>query len=71
MSFNPHDRSVPGADARPDSVDLFGAPRRDTRPLLDWRYAIRIVRRRALPATTVAVVVFVAAVVRAFTQIPV
>ena len=40
-------------------------------PFVDWRNAVRIVRRRVWPAATVAVIVFVAAVVHAFTQVPV
>jgi polysaccharide biosynthesis transport protein len=65
-----HDSSSAG-DARSASMDLFGAPTRDTRPLIDWRSAARIVRRRLWPATTAAVVVFVIAAVHAFTQVPV
>jgi polysaccharide biosynthesis transport protein len=55
----------------PTPMDVFGAPQRDTRPMLDWRNALRVVRRRVWPAATVAVLVFVGAVVHAFTQVPV
>jgi polysaccharide biosynthesis transport protein len=71
MSPTPRDRAGSGGPSAPDSVDLFGTPHRDNRPLLDWRNAVRIVRRRAWPAATIAVVVFVGAVVHAFTQVPV
>lgn len=70
MSPTAPDRGGPGRDA-PPPTDLFGAPAREHRPILDWRNAIRIVRRRIWPATTVAVVVFVGAAVHAFTQVPV
>lgn len=70
MSSNAPDRGGTGRDA-PTPADLFGAPQREHRPVLDWRNAIRIVRRRVWPAATVAVVVFVGAVVHAFTQVPV
>jgi capsular exopolysaccharide synthesis family protein len=71
MSPTPRAQAGSGGDSPSGSADLFGAPQRDTRPLLDWRNAVRIVRRRAWPAATVAVVVFVGAVVHAFTQVPV
>ncbi len=71
MSPSVRDRTGSAGDAAPGSVDLFGAPQRDTRPLLDWRNAVRIVRRRMWPAASVAGVVFVGAVVHAFTQVPV
>lgn len=69
MSPTPRDRTGSGGDSQP-AVDLFGAPQRDVRPLLDWRNAVRIVRRRGWPAATVTVIVFVGAVVHAFTQVP-
>ena len=71
MSPNVHGRHVSGGDSQPTPMDLFGAPQRETRPFVDWRNAVRIVRRRVWPAATVAVIVFVAAVVHAFTQVPV
>lgn len=70
MSPTPRDRTGSGGDSQP-AVDLFGAPQRDMRPLLDWRNAVRIIRRRGWPAATVAVIVFVGAVVHAFTRVPV
>jgi succinoglycan biosynthesis transport protein ExoP len=70
MSRNVHGRQMPGGDSA-TPMDLFGAPQRETRPFVDWRNAVRIVRRRVWPAATVAVIVFVAAVVHAFTQVPV
>jgi succinoglycan biosynthesis transport protein ExoP len=71
MSPTVHGRHVSGGDSQATPMDLFGAPQRETRPFVDWRNALRIVRRRVWPATTVAVIVFVAAVVHAFTQVPV
>jgi polysaccharide biosynthesis transport protein len=70
MSRHLHGRQVPGGDSQATPMDLFGAPQRETRPFVDWRNAVRIVRRRVWPAATVAVIVFVAAVVHAFTQVP-
>lgn len=64
-------RNPSSGDVPSGAVDLFGAPQREMRPLLDWRNAVRIVRRRGMAAATVAMVVFVAAIVRAFTQVPV
>jgi succinoglycan biosynthesis transport protein ExoP len=64
------DRRGGRGDSHSTPMDLFGSPQRETRPLLDWRNALRIVRRRIWPAVTVAVVVFVGAVVQAFTQVP-
>ena len=71
MSRHVHGRQMPGGDSQATPMDLFGAPQRETRPFVDWRNAVRIVRRRVWPAATVAVIVFVAAVVHAFTQVPV
>ena len=71
MSPHVHGRQMSGGDAQQTPMDLFGAPQRETRPFVDWRNAVRIVRRRVWPAATVAVIVFVAAVVHAFTQVPV
>ena len=65
MSPHVHGRQMSGGDPQPTPMDLFGAPQRETRPFVDWRNAVRIVRRRVWPAATVAVVVFVAAVVHA------
>ena len=69
MSRLAQGRHTPGGESTP--MDLFGAPQREMRPFIDWKNAVRIVRRRVWPATTVAVIVFVAAVVHAFTQVPV
>ena len=71
MSPQAHGRPTPGGDSQAAPLDLFGAPQRETRPFIDWKNAVRIVRRRVWPAATVAVIVFVAAVVHAFTQVPV
>jgi len=71
MSPHIHGRPMSGGDAQQTPMDLFGAPQRESRPFVDWRNAVRIVRRRVWPAATVAVIVFVAAVVHAFTQVPV
>ena len=71
MSPHVHGRQTSGGDSQATPMDLFGAPQRETRPFIDWRNAVRIVRRRVWPAATVAVIVFVAAVVHAFTQVPV
>ena len=71
MSPQAHGRQTPGGDSQATPLDLFGAPQRETRPFIDWKNAVRIVRRRVWPAATVAVIVFVAAVVHAFTQVPV
>ncbi len=71
MSPSVRDRTGSTGDAQPGPVDLFGAPQRDSRPLVDWRNAVRIVRRRMWPAASVAGVVFVGALVHAFTQVPV
>jgi succinoglycan biosynthesis transport protein ExoP len=69
MSRQVPGRPMSGGDSQAP-MDLFGAPQRETRPFVDWRNAVRIVRRRVWPAATVAVIVFVAAVVHAFTQVP-
>ena len=70
MSPSADERGGSGRGA-PTPMDVFGAPQRENRPFLDWRNAARIVRRRIWPASTIAVVVFVGAVVHAFTQVPV
>ena len=71
MSPQAHGRHTAGGDSQATPLDLFGAPQRETRPFIDWKNAVRIVRRRVWPAATVAVIVFVAAVVHTFTQVPV
>ena len=71
MSRHVHGRQASGGEFQAPPTDVFGTPQRETRPFVDWRNAVRIVRRRIWPAATVAVIVFVGAIVHAFTQVPV